>query len=245
MLTLHFKQTLFAGATFLMITDSTQTQIDRLNSIEAAVVADVMVAMGLELQVLAPSFLSLGLNERLIGPAICAKGRVDAGDDAKTTFGLDDSVYPGGIVVIDSNNCQKGALIGDNMATSMKNNGAIGFIVDGGIRDDVEFLALKLPIYYKYKTPINAHKFFSFTDFEVPISLDGIWGTVTVNPGDLIIADSDGCAIIPRQHAEQIITHSEIHQQTENNIKSALENGKTRKSASAEFPRLQHVKKCI
>ncbi len=227
-----------------MITDNTQALINRLNTLEAAVIADVMVAMGFESHVLAPSFLSLGLNERLIGPAICAKGRVDAGIDAKPTFELDESVYPGGIVVIDADNCQKGALIGDNMAISMKNNGAIGFIVDGGIRDAVEFLTLKLPIFYKYKTPINAHKFFSFTDFEVPISIDGIWGAVTINPGDLIIADTDGCSIIPLQHAEQIITDSEIHQQTENSIKSALEKGETRKNASAKFPRLQHVKPC-
>jgi len=245
MLTLHLKQLFFTRAAFLMMTNNTQTLINRLKTLEAAVVADVMVAMGLECQVLAPSFLSLGLNEQLIGPAICAKGRVDAGDDAKPTFGLDDSVYPGGVVVIDSNSCQKGALIGDNMATSMKNNGAIGFIVDGGIRDAVEFLTLELPIFYKYKTPINAHKFFSFTDFEVPISLDGVWGNVIVNPGDLIIADSDGCSIIPLQHAEQIITDSEIHQQTENTIKNALENGESRKNASAKSPRLQHVKKCV
>ena len=245
MLTLHLKQTLFAEVAFLMITDNIQTLINRLNTLEAAVVADVMVAMGLERQVLAPSFLSLGLDETLIGPAICAKGRVDAGNDAKPTFGLDDSVYPGGIVVIDSNNCQKGALIGDNMATSMKNNGAIGFIVDGGIRDAVEFLTLELPIFYKYKTPINAHKFFSFTDFEVPITVDGIWGNVTINPGDLVIADSDGCSIIPLQHAEQVIADSAIHQQTENNIKSAIEKGESRKNASANFSRLQHVKKYV
>ncbi len=244
MLTLHLKQLFFYRAALLMITNNTQALINRLKTLETAVIADVMVAMGLESQVLAPSFLSLGLDQILIGPAICAKGCVEAGDDAKTTFELDDCVYPGGIVVIDSNNCQKGALIGDNMATSMKNNGAVGFIVDGGIRDAVEFITLELPILYKYKTPINAHKFFSFTHFEVPISIDGIWGSVTINPGDLIIADSDGCSIIPLQHAEQIIADSEVHQQTENNIKLTIKKGETRKNASAKFPRLQHVDKC-
>ena len=245
MLTLHFKQSFFAETAFLMIRDNIQTLINRLNTLEAAVVADVMVAMGLECQVLASSFLSLGLNETLIGPAICAKGSIHAGNNAKPTFELDDCVYPGGIVVIDSNNCQKGALIGDNMATSMKNSGAIGFIVDGGIRDAMEFLTLELPVFYKYRTPINAHKFFSFTDFEVPINVEGIWGNVTINPGDLIIADSDGCAIIPLQHAEQIISDSAIHQQTENNIKSAIEKGESRRNASTKFPRLQHIKKCV
>lgn len=224
-----------------------QSMITRLKELEAAVVADVMVAMGLENQVLASSFLSVEPLckveplPKLVGPAICAKGSVNAGNNAKPTFGLDNSIYPSGIVLIDSDNCQKGALIGDNMATSMKNKGAIGFIVDGGIRDSQEFAALEMPTFYKYKTPINAHKYFSFTDFEVPITMDGIWGPVTVQPGDLIIADEDGIAVLPIQHAEQIITDSEIHLQTENAIKSALLSGSTRQEASTEFPRLKHV----
>lgn len=228
-----------------MITTHTQALIQQLHKLESAVVADVMVAMGLERQILAPSFLSLMPLQKMVGPAICAKGQVDAGDNAKPSFGLDAVAYPGGIVVIDSGNCQKGALIGDNMATSMKNNGAVGFIVDGGIRDIQEFQEMALPIVYKYTSPINAHKFFSFTDFEIPITLDGIWGPVSVNPGDLIIVDNDGGAVIPLPHAEQIISDSETHLHTENAIKSALLKGDTRENASAAFPRLRHVKKCV
>ena len=66
MLTLHPKQLFFTGAALLMITDNTQALLNRLTTLEAAVIADVMVAMGLESQVLAPSFLSLGLNDRHI-----------------------------------------------------------------------------------------------------------------------------------------------------------------------------------
>ena len=206
-------------------------------------VADVMTYMGLTQQVLSPAFITLTNTVKIAGPAICAKGRVDAGDQALTTFGLDDSIYPGGIVIIDSNECTEGALIGDNMTTSMTNKGAIGFIVDGGIRDSDELSQQKLPVYYKYKSPINAHKFFSFTGFEVPITVDGVWGPVNIKPGDLIIADADGISIIPLAHAEQIIADSEIHLQTENTIKAALLAGESRAQVTRRCHRLKHVNK--
>lgn len=217
--------------------------IKRLYKLESAVVADVMVKMGLEQQVLSPSFLPLASDIKIAGPAICAKGSIEAGKNAKPTFELDHKIYSGGIVVIDSGDCKKGALIGDNMATSMTKKGAIGFIVDGGIRDTETFIEQKLPVFYKYSSPINAHKFFSFTDFEVDISVDGIWGSVTICPGDLIIADMDGIAVIPLSHAEQIIHDSEIHLETENSIKSALLQGSDREEVTLQANRLEHVHK--
>lgn len=229
-----------------MTAESTRDNlILRLQKLEAAVVADVMVAMELYQQVLSPDLVPLprkqGLVKRIAGPAICAEGEENAGDKALPTFGLDQSVYRGGIVIINTNNCRKGAVIGDNMATSMKNNGAIGFITDGGIRDAEEFIQEDLPVFHRYRSPINTHKFWSFTSFEHPIKMPGIWGEVTIHPGDLILADGDGVVVLPYQQAETIIEHGEIHLKTENSIKQGLLAGGDRKTVSKQNPRLAHV----
>lgn len=216
--------------------------IDRLKQLESAVVADVMTTMGLEAQVAAHDLRPLNPSWKIAGPAICAKGSDNPETTALPTFGLDDSVYPGGIVVIDTDNCMRGAIIGDNMVTSMLNNGAKGFIVDGGIRDHQEFIDMNAPVFCRYSTPVNAHKYWHFTEFETPITLRGIWNDVTVNPGDLIIGDADGISVIPKEHAEQIIADAEIHQQTENSIKQGLIDGDTRQDISGRVNRLKHVK---
>lgn len=216
--------------------------VERLEKLDAAVVADTMSAKGLTGQVAASDLCPLDPNWKLVGPAICAKGSEESGDNAKPAFGLDDSIYCGGVVVIDTDDCDKGAVIGDNMATSMMKRGAKGFVVDGGIRDRQDFIDMDLPMFCRYCTPINAHKYWSFTEFEQPVKLRGIWDDVNVNPGDLIIADSDGVAVIPRQHALQILADAELHQETENSIKAALEEGEDREEVSARLPRLQHVK---
>lgn len=221
---------------------TTQSLITRLGQLESAVVADVMTALGLEAQITAHDIRPLSTKWKMAGPAICAKGTDKPDTKGVSTFGLDDSIYAGGIVVIDTDNCMRGAIIGDNMMTSMVNRGAAGFIVDGGIRDYQEFINADTPVFCQYTSPINAHKYWHFTEFETPVTLRGIWKDVIVNPGDLIIADADGIAIIPKQYALQIISHAEIHLATESGIKNALLKGESRQDVTARAKRLQHVK---
>ena len=221
--------------------------LERLERLESAVLADVMAAMGLNGQVVSSQLSALNPQCRMVGPAICATGREHAGDDALATFGLDESIYRGGIVVITTAEnvagyCEKGAIIGDNMATSMKNNGAIGFIVDGGVRDAEEFKDLQMPVYCQYKTPISAHQYWSFTAFETPVVLPGIIDDVCIEPGDWIVADVDGVVSLPKVHLQKIIEDAEVHAATENNIKRNLVSGGERRSVSSQFPRLVHVK---
>lgn len=220
----------------------TNSLTTRLGALESAVVADVMTAMGLENQVAAQSIRPLNTNWKMAGPAICAKGTDKKDTEDVGTFGLDDSVYSGGIVVIDTDHCERGAIIGDNMVTSMVKRGAVGFIVDGGIRDYQDFIETDTPVFCRYASPVNAHKYWHFTEFETPITLPGIWGDISVSPGDLIIADADGVAVIPQQYAEQIIADAEVHLATENSIKSALLKNGDRKTVTAAANRLQHVK---
>ena len=222
--------------------NDTQLLSARLKQLESAVVADVMTSMGLEAQIPAYDIRPLTTEWKIAGPAICARGSDKTSVEGVSTYGLDDSIYAGGIVVIDTDNCMRGAVIGDNMTTSMVMRGAAGFIVDGGIRDYQEFINDDVPVFCRYTSPINAHKYWHFTEFEKPIRLRGIWNDVIVNPGDLIIGDADGIAVIPRQHAEQIIGYSEIHLQTENNIKKALVKGEIRENVTGKAKRLQHVK---
>ena len=221
--------------------------VTRLQTLEAAVVADVMSAMGFTNHVVSPDLTPIATSHTptIAGPAICALGQENAGDLAQATFKLDESVYPGGVVIIATQNCRKGAVIGDNMATSMKNQGAIGFITDGGIRDADAFESQEIPIYHSYRSPINAHQYWSFTQFECPVTLPGIWDEVCIAPGDLIIADGDGITVIPDQHAEAIISAAEIHLATENNIKQCLLEGMDRETATQQNPRLRHVKPIV
>jgi len=155
---------------------------------------------------------------------------------------LDSQVKKNSIVIIATQGSEKGALLGDNMLTSMMQRGASGFIVDGGIRDKAALIESKAAILYRYTNPINAYRVLGFTSFDKTIYLEGIWGDVKVEPNDFIVADCDGAVVIPQLYAESIIDDSEIHQKNEEAIKNALTWGNTRAEALEKFPRLKHVK---
>nr|WP_321490496.1 RraA family protein [uncultured Hyphomonas sp.] len=215
--------------------------LERLSNLETAAAADVMVAMGLEAQVLAPSLQPLG-GARMAGFALCAEGREGTDEPGLPTFDLDALVSPGAIVVIATAECGKGAIIGDNMVTSMVQAGARGFLLDGGIRDREALASGPVPVWCRYASPINAHRKWKYTAMGQPVTLPGIWGDVEIRPGDLILGDADGVVVLPREHAEQIVHDAEIHMRAEADIKTAIEAGEGRESATKSSRRLQHVR---
>lgn len=93
----------------------------------------------------------------------------------------------------------RGASFGDGMATVHKRLGVVGAIVDGTVRDLVGIQRVGLPIWAWGTVP--GHGVFNVTRINTPITV----GQLRVRPGDLILADSDGCVRIPNQHAEEIV----------------------------------------
>jgi regulator of RNase E activity RraA len=97
----------------------------------------------------------------------------------------------------------RGASFGDGMATLHKRLGVVGAIVDGAVRDLVGIGKVGLPIWAWGTVP--GHGVFNITRINTPITV----GQLRIRPGDLILADSDGCVRIPNEHAEEILRLAE------------------------------------
>lgn len=128
---------------------------------------------------------------------------VRAGEDLK----------PGDVVVVELGGMvDRATFLGDVTGLGMQMAGAAGVIVDGGIRDLSEFLAMKdLPILYR-----GAHASAMADQVGVqwngPIRLGGI----TVLPGDVVIADAEGVQVLPPQLVADVIRAAEDTVYTEN-----------------------------
>ncbi len=128
---------------------------------------------------------------------------VRAGEDLK----------PGDVVVVELGGMvDRATFLGDVTGLGMETAGATGVIVDGGIRDLTEFKAMpKLPILYR-----GAHASAMADQVGVqwngPIRLGGI----TVLPGDIIVADSEGVLAIPPPLVADVIRDAEGTVYTEN-----------------------------
>lgn len=110
-------------------------------------------------------------------------------------------IKPGDVVVIDAAGDPNAAALGGSMANGMKEAGATGIVVDGYVLT-AEVLRKRegIPVFSR-GTVARAD------DPERPgwLNVPVICGGVIVNPGDLIVGDEDGVAVVPRAQVPDII----------------------------------------
>jgi 4-hydroxy-4-methyl-2-oxoglutarate aldolase len=110
---------------------------------------------------------------------------------------------PGDIVVMNTQNSSNSGF-GELVATSAAKIGVHGVIVDGTVRDAEAFEALKLPVYARGLCPNGCHK-----DGTGEVGAIVACGGVAVRPGDILIADRDGVAVVPLDDAAEVAKMAE------------------------------------
>jgi RraA family protein len=127
---------------------------------------------------------------------------------------------PGDVLVVNARGDAGSAVIGGNIAKALKARGVVGLIIDGAARDVEETRKIRLPVHVLHVTP-NAGSSWGPGEINVPIACGG----VVVNPGDLIVADEDGIAVIPAFASEVIISKAQAALRKADKIQDALARG--------------------
>jgi regulator of RNase E activity RraA len=83
--------------------------------------------------------------------------------------------------------------------------GVEGVIVDGACRDIDEAFDHDFAVYGSSAVPLTARGRVLETGWNEPVSFGGL----TVEPGDLVIADSSGVVFIPSDHADDVLSAAE------------------------------------
>ena len=163
--------------------------LDRFAKAPAANVGDVFD----RLLVMDGGIRPFTAQTRLVGNALPILTR--AGDNLAIHRALDDA-QPGDILVINGQSDLSRALIGDLIGEIMVNKGVLGAIIDGATRDAETLAAQGLVIFARAATPAGPFKNGPGV-IGAPVAVGG----VVVSPGDLIIADTDGVAVVPQHRA--------------------------------------------
>ena len=94
------------------------------------------------------------------------------------------------------------------MSARAKQLKAVGTIIDGRVRDLSEQRSQGWPIFARATGTAAGGGVCFPSEVNVPIELesedDALQGRITVNPGDILVADADGVVCIPRDLAEQV-----------------------------------------
>jgi len=124
--------------------------------------------------------------------------------------------------------------IGGLMVTAMRYRGLAGAVVDGSVRDTPQIARLQFPVFSRGVVPSTTINHYRLGGMNVPITCGG----VQVNPNDIVVADMDGVAVVPRAHAEEVLKKAQQLDDTEHSMYPFIEKYRSIREAVAKFGRI-------
>ena len=146
-------------------------------------------------------------GSRAAGPArtvVCAQ------DDNLMVHAVMPDVQPGDVIVLTMPEPRAVALVGDLLATQAQVAGAAAILVDASIRDTEELEQMGLPIWARYVRVKGALKE-TAGELNVAVTVGG----ALINPGDILVLDADGVAVVPADRVEEVLAASLAREQKE------------------------------
>jgi len=127
---------------------------------------------------------------------------------------------PGDILVVTTTSESTDGMFGDLLAVSCRAHGVAGLIIDAGVRDTADIIAMQFPVWAKAVSAQGTVKA-SPGSVNVPIICAG----AIVNPGDVIVADADGVVVVAREAAGQVSAQGEQRRKKEEKSRERLAKG--------------------
>lgn len=112
-------------------------------------------------------------------------------------------IQPGDFVVIDQSGVNVG-LMGSNNSLAGVKNGARGYVTSGGMRDTDELILQKIPFWSRIISQGMVQGRLQYDAHNVAVQVGG----VTVNPGDIVVADGDGVIVVPLDKAADVARYA-------------------------------------
>lgn len=190
----------------------------KLEGITTATLTTVLLKKGLRNVWMrgAPPFTPAAQNKRLVGEAFTLRF-VPAREDLATpaswaspisTRAAIEAMPPGVIVVADAMGCAEAGIFGDILCARLVQRGVTALVTDGAVRDVAGVNGTGLPVWCAGGAAPPSVAALTFVAWQEPVGCGG----VAVFPGDVVVADGDGCVLIPAALVEAV-TEASLEQE--------------------------------
>ena len=181
--------------------------LGRLVALDCCVVSDALDALGLP-----PAITGIGpvwACGRMAGRAVTVSLEpvVPGTPPPSRHLGTEaiSQAGPGDVIVVSNGGRTEAGAWGGLLALAASLAGVRGVVIDGACRDVDEMEPLGLAVFARAPVARTARRRFVEVATNVAIGI----GDVPVAPGDLVLADGSGVAVVPADRAEDVIAEAE------------------------------------
>ncbi len=227
------------SSVWVLAQPAVETPADGFRLVEVASVSDAMeqlygqrAYMSHEMRPLSPT--------KFVGPAVTVLlKREEHKEGAAASQGMLDAIdaAPAGsvyVMVLEGEGAADFAGIGGLMATAMKYRGFAGAVIDASVRDTPQIRRLQFPVFSRGVAPSTTINHFRVTGVNVPVTCAG----VRVTSGDIVTADEDGVAVIPKERAAEVLKKAQELEDTEHRMLPFIAKFRSIREAVRQFGRI-------
>ena len=194
--------------------------------IYTALVCDIMDELGYRDQAFDHTIRPTHADTWFAGPAVTLDAYANSEpveDPYKHIFAAYDQVTEGDVVVIATNGETRAGLWGELLATAAVARGVNAMVTDGLVRDVRQINAMNFGCFCRGFSPLDSAGRCYPSSVNEPVMCSG----VLVHPGDFILADFDGVAIIPAAIRQEVFSKASEKLVGENRVRDELASGRS------------------